>query len=188
MMIKSTKVRALLVLGMLLFSLASCDDDKNERTYELLPPNAEEELDMTEVGTLSVNVENGSGPTGGEGSPKLVDKSVDTKFLINPYRDTLWMELNLLASQRIDAYTMSSGDDTPARDPKNWVLRGSKDRVTWVDLDTQVDQVFPTRKLTKRYDFTNATEYKYYRLYITANAGNSLFQMSEWRIIRKPLP
>ncbi|MCK7557547.1 discoidin domain-containing protein [Chitinophaga sedimenti] len=141
---------------------------------------------MTDLGVLSVNVENEGGRNAGEGSPKVVDNDLGSKYLTNPYRDTMWIELNLLASQAIDAYELTSGNDAVSRDPKNWTLRGSKDRITWVDVDTRVDQVFTDRKKTNRYEFTNTELYKYYRLYITKHNGDQRFQLAEFRIFGKP--
>ncbi|UYQ91958.1 discoidin domain-containing protein [Chitinophaga horti] len=185
MMFKSTKVNAVFFLGMLLLFLASCDD-KTERTYELLPPNAEGEVDVTSLGKLSVNIENGSGVTGGEGSPKVVDGAADTKFLTNPFVDTMWIELNLLASQRVDAYTLTAANDAPTRDPRDWALKGSKDRVNWVTLDARTGEVFAARFQKNRYEFANEEKYKYYRLYITKHGGDQRFQLAEWRIISMP--
>jgi hypothetical protein len=185
MMFKSTKVNAVFFLGMLLLVLAACEK-KTERSYELLPPNAEGEVDMTSLGTLSVNIENGSGVTASEGSPKVVDGAADTKYLINPFVDTMWIELNLLASQRIDAYTLTSANDAPTRDPQAWAFKASKDRVNWVTLDTRANEVFAARFQKNRYEFANTEKYKYYRIYITKHNGDLRFQLAEWRIISMP--
>ncbi|WP_157760581.1 discoidin domain-containing protein [Chitinophaga caeni] len=184
-MLKSTKIRTVFLLGLLLLGLASCDK-KTERTYDLLPPSPEEEKDMTDVGDLFVNIENSGGDAANEGSKKVVDGAADTKFLTNPFIDTMWMELNLIASQRIDAYTLTSANDAESRDPMQWTLKASTDRENWVELDHRENELFSARFEKRRFEFENPEKYKYYRLYIEKVNGSSLFQLAEWRIISRP--
>jgi hypothetical protein len=155
--------------------------------YELLPPDPEVETDITYLGTLSVNLENSGGPTAGEGSPKLVDANLDSKYLINPYANNLYMQISFKTAQRVASYKLTSANDAPGRDPKDWKLQASNDGTTWVDLDTRKGETFDARGLTKRYDFTNITDYKIYRISVTANGGDSLFQLAEWSLIKVPL-
>ena len=68
-------------------------------------------------------------------------------------------------------YTVSSANDVPGRDPKNWQFQGSADGVTWTTLDTQTAQVFAARYQTNGYRVVNTVPYPYYRLNITANNG-----------------
>jgi hypothetical protein len=183
---KLTRINALLLLTLMLVIFVGCAK-KNERTYELLPPDPEMEKDLTELAIgLSVNYENSSGVNAGEGSKKVIDNNVSSKYLINPYRADMYMQLKYDIAQRLDAYTLTSGDDAPDRDPKNWTFAGSNDATQWVTLDTQTGQAFSERKQTKRYEFTNANKYIYYRISITSNNGSGLFQLAEWRVIRRP--
>lgn len=184
-MLKSTKIRTVFLLGLLLLGLASCDK-KTERTYDLLPPSPEEEVDMTDIGTISVNIDNGGGADANEGSKKVIDGAADTKFLTNPFVDTMWIELELLASQKIDAYTLTSANDADTRDPKQWTIKASTDRTNWVELDHREDELFSDRFEKRRFDFENKDKYKFYRIYIEKVNGSSLFQLAEWRIISKP--
>lgn len=159
---------------------------KEARVYDLLPPDPETEMDVTYLGTLSVNRENSSGVNANEGSSKLVDSDLGSKFLINPYVNDLYAMLTFAKAQRVSAYTLTSGNDASDRDPKNWTLTASNDGTTWITLDTRTGESFASRKLTKRYDFTNTNTYKYYKLSITANNGGGLFQVAEWGVIRVP--
>ncbi len=80
---------------------------------------------------------------------------------------------------------MTSGNDSPDRDPKTWMLQGSNDADagadagSWVTLDTRTDQAFTNRFQTLSYSFTNATTYSHYRFVVTANNGSIDFQVSE---------
>ncbi|MCX2493745.1 discoidin domain-containing protein [Pedobacter sp. PF22-3] len=143
-------------------------------------------VDVTAKAVLSVNVENSAGATGGEGSLKVVDNDINSKFLINPYQSSLYLQLAFPSVQQVASYTLTSGNDAPSRDPKNWKLSGSIDGNSWVDLDTRTGETFSDRNITKTYNFKNKVLYKFYRLSITANNGSSLFQLSEWRVIEVP--
>src|SRR6185436_14360882 len=39
-------------------------------------------------------------------------------------------------------YTLTSADDQPARDPKNWTLQASNDGAAWTTLDTRTNEAF----------------------------------------------
>lgn len=143
-------------------------------------------VDVTAKATLSVNVDNGAGANSTEGSAKVVDNDINTKFLINPYQNILYMQLAFAQPQQVASYTLTSGDDAPPRDPKDWKLTASNDGVNWVDLDTRTGETFSGRKLTKTYSFKNKIQYKFYRISITAIGSGSLFQLSEWRLIEVP--
>jgi hypothetical protein len=174
------------VLVMLCVAVLFCSGCKKEepRSYALLPPDPE---DVTSQGTLTVNIENTGGPTAGEGSPKVIDNSVETKFLIFSYAPNFYMQLQFRKEQHITSYTLTSANDAPGRDPKDWTLAASNDGTTWVTVDTRTNETFASRKLTKTYEFTNNSNYKYYRLNITAIGSGALFQLAEWRVINVPV-
>ena len=182
--LKLTKA-ALTVFLLAVLCLSGCK--KDPRVYDLLPPDPEVETDVAYLGTLSVNHENSGGATASEGSPKVVDADVTTKYLINPYVNDLYMQITFKTAQRVAAYNLTSANDASGRDPKNWKVQASNDGTTWVDLDTRTGETFASRGLTKRYDFTNTTEYKIYRISVTANGGDGLFQLAEWGLIKVPL-
>jgi hypothetical protein len=174
------------VLVMLCVAILFCSGCKKDepRVYELLPPDPE---DVTSMGILSVNIENTGGATAGEGSTKAVDNSVETKFLIFSYAPNLFMQLQFRNEQHITSYSLTSANDAPNRDPKNWTLAASKDGTTWETVDTRTNETFATRKLTKTYEFTNNSSYKYYRLNISAIGSGTLFQLAEWRVVNVPV-
>ncbi|MCC8408545.1 discoidin domain-containing protein [Mucilaginibacter sp. UR6-1] len=173
-------------LAMLCLSLVICSGCKKDeaRHYDLLPPDPE---DVTSTATLSVNFDNSGGPTAGEGSPKVIDGDLDSKFL-NNYNPALYIQLAFRKAQCVTTYTLTSANDAPTRDPKNWTITASNDGENWVTLDTQTDQTFNSeRRKTLTYEFENGTAYTYYRINITANGGSSLFQLAEFRVIAIPL-
>jgi hypothetical protein len=55
--------------------------------------------------------------------------------------------------------------------------------MSWDTLDVQVNQDFTARFQTKTYGIGNTTAYKVYRLYITANNGDSKTQLAELTLV-----
>jgi hypothetical protein len=79
----------------------------------------------------------------------------------------------------VKSYSITTGNDQPTRDPKDWTLQGCQGTCTvgsgtgWVTLDTQANQ-FPSgtaRLFTKTFTISNTTAYQQYRLRMTANNG-----------------
>ncbi len=84
---------------------------------------------------------------------------------------------------RITSYSLVSSSDSPARDPRDWQLFGSYDGVTWVLLDSRVNQTFSSRGQTLSFGFVNNTAFKFHRLEITANAGDpDTLQLAELKL------
>jgi PKD repeat protein len=124
--------------------------------------------DVTGNGIFSVSRDNDSGPASDEGSLKLVDNNTASKFVQFNYTGDLWAQLDFQAHPvALGAYSLTSGNDAPERDPKNFTLEGSK--------------MFAQRALTKTYLFHNTVAFRYYRLNIPVDNGAGLIQIAEWR-------
>ena len=154
-----------------------------QTTYFKFDTILRKSIDVTSQGTLRVSNENGGGSGAGEGSPKLVDNNTNTKYLYN-YVPTSWFELKFPTAVAVGAYTFTSANDASGRDPKNWTLQGSNDGTNWTVVDTRVDESFAARFQTKRYEIATPQAFTTYRVYVTANNGEGLFQMAEWRLFR----
>ncbi|TRW25340.1 discoidin domain-containing protein [Flavobacterium zepuense] len=141
--------------------------------------------DLTLGATITVSADNGNGPEGAEGSLKLIDNDLFSKFLVGGL-DTnninFWMQQDLTEAAVVNKYNFTSGNDAPERDPKNWELLGSNDGTTWTSLDTRTNEVFTGRNQTRDFEVDIETVYKYYRINITANYGSDAIQISEWRL------
>jgi len=84
-----------------------------------------------------------------------------------------WISYKFPTAKKISKYTITNiqyGDITRA--PKDWQFQGSNDGITWTTLDTQTIISFTSGE-KKAFTFTNTTPYIYYRIYITANNGNT---------------
>jgi len=158
-------------------------DPEKDHVVVVIYPDLVMEKDVTDLGTLTVDHDNGNA---NENSPKLVDGNYSSKFLQPDFRGTTWFQLAFEEPQFVGAYTITSGNDAADRDLKDWNLQGSDDGENWVTLDTRSGETFATRNLTVRYDFDVDHAYKYFRLNATDNNGSGIIQVSEWRLIQVP--
>lgn len=141
--------------------------------------------DLTVNAGIVVSRENTQGAQSTEGSLKLIDRDNNTKFYTGTYTTDFTIQQILPTAVIANSYLLTSGNDASARDPKDWILEGSADGNSWHTLDTKTNQRFAYRNEIRVIDFANTTAYKYYRLRITANAGSSDMQLSEWRLFKK---
>ena len=140
-------------------------------------------FDITDNGgTITAQFANTSKPT--ENFPSLIDNTSSTKYFISN-RTALWTQYQSSVSAIVVKYTITSANDVPTRDPKNWNLQGSNNGSSWTTLDTRTNETFASRFLKKTYTFTNTTTYIYYRLNITANSGATGTQFAEWELFQR---
>ncbi|SIO54004.1 chondroitinase-B domain-containing protein [Chitinophaga niabensis] len=146
-------------------------------------PEPENPFDLTDNhGTIIAQYTNTSKPS--ENYPSLIDNNPATKYYMSG-RTALWVQYKSSIPAVAVSYTITSGNDTPTRDPKNWNLQASADSINWVTLDTQTNETFASRGLVKSYDFINTTPYLFYRLNVTANNTATGTQFAEWEIYQR---
>ena len=123
---------------------------------------------LPSVGIASASSENPPN----ESAAKAFDGSVSTKWLGSGTNG--WLQYYFRgAVNTVTRYDLSSANDVPGRDPKNWQFQGSQDGTNWTTLDARTNEIFASRLLTKQYPITNTAAYGYYRLNITANNGDA---------------
>jgi hypothetical protein len=86
-----------------------------------------------------------------------------------------WLQYDLGHTETVQRYTVISSFDKIGRDPKDWQFQGSNDGVTWTTLDTQSGQAFANRFQLNGYTVASPGAYRYYRLNITSNNGDTGF-------------
>ncbi|TWR27185.1 hypothetical protein FPZ42_09155 [Mucilaginibacter achroorhodeus] len=137
--------------------------------------------DLTDYsGTLSAQYQTGS--PSGEEYTMLIDNNTATKYLTQ--HASGWVQFKPNVAATVVKYTITSANDVPARDPKNWTLQGSNNGTTWTTLDTKTNQSFASRFLKQTYTISNTTSYAYYRLNVTSVQSGSILQFSEWELFR----
>jgi hypothetical protein len=89
----------------------------------------------------------------------------------------------------IKRYTVTSANDLPERDPRDWQFQGSNDGTNWTTLDTQSGQSFPFRYYEMEYAVSRPAAYRYYRLNITADSGANAVQLADIKLLSdEPMP
>jgi hypothetical protein len=128
---------------------------------------------------LVVKVSGDNADPWGEGPDKLVDGNLNTKWSVGA--PTAWIQFAYNEAKTWNKYSLTSGNDDPTRDFKDWTLQGSNDGTTWTTLDTQTGHPeWANRNSTLDFTFANLTAYKFYRFDVTANNGNTgTTQLSE---------
>ncbi|MGK5440363.1 ThuA domain-containing protein [Micromonospora sp. URMC 105] len=111
---------------------------------------------------------------------KLTDGNPNTKWLTRT--PTGWVTYRLTTAAAVNGYALTSANDAPGRDPRDWTLQGSTDGENWTDLDRRTGQTFAERFQTRKFDFSNTTAYQHFRLTITANSGDPMVQLADLRL------
>lgn len=114
-----------------------------------------------------------------ESSECAFDGKPGTKWLT--FHNSAWLQIRFSGNRdfKVVSYSIASGNDSPERDPKEWILEGSNDENTFVRLDSREDEFFNQRKETKNFKIAEPGKYKIYRLNIIANNGDHRTQLSE---------
>lgn len=128
------------------------------------------------VAHVSATAENAPG----EVASNLADNDPSTKWLAFATTATITYQLD--APQKVAAYSLTSGNDSPGRDPKGFSIAGSSDGTTWTTLDTQAAQSFSGRGATNSYKVAAPAAFSQYRLVITQNSGDPITQLADWGI------
>lgn len=142
--------------------------------------------DITSDATLTVSKDNDGGADANEGSKKLVDNDLTTKYLSSNFQPGLTLQLKFPSPVNLDAYTLTSGNDGIDRDPKDWIFQGSNNGSSWTDLDTRVNESFLDRGFTRTFQLSKTETYSYYRIVVNAvqkGEAGGLIQITEWRLL-----
>jgi hypothetical protein len=145
------------------------------------------ETDLTNLkGSITSSNPDANSP-GDEQKEKAFDDKDNTKWLIFNFNKDKenWLQYQFSDKQAyaVNRYVITSANDTPGRDPKDWILQGSNDGTNWKDLDGRSAEEFTDRLQSKTYQIEGNTEaYQYYRLNIKANNGGTHFQLAELKL------
>jgi len=118
-----------------------------------------------------------------EGIAKIHDGKSTTKWIDNS--NTSWVQFAYNSGQIWNTYKLTSGNDelTKNCDPKDWILMASNDGTNWNNLDTITGNSFTTRSSVYTYAFTNSKDYKYYKMEISKNNGETITEVSEMQFL-----
>lgn len=116
-----------------------------------------------------------------EGRVSAFDNTADSKWLT--FTPNGWIRYDVQQAARLTSYTITSANDEPLRDPRDWRLEGSNDAQSWSVIDSQSAQSFSQRKLRRQFAVNQGTSYRYYRLNILNNGGAGETQLAEIELI-----
>ena len=68
-------------------------------------------------------------------------------------------------------YVLRSGNDMPARDPRDWSLEGSQDGAQWAMIDKRTGETFAKRNEKRTFALATPARYAHFRLNILATSG-----------------
>jgi len=113
---------------------------------------------------------------------KAFDQFVFSKWLT--FSTPAWLQYEFASAKVVNAYSITSAEDAPDRDPKSWVVKGSNDGITWTPLDTRTNQSFAKRHHTNTYSFANSTPYKYIKFdqFVNQYENYGLLQLAEIKL------
>lgn len=141
-------------------------------------------------GLVDVTKFAGTSSAQGGSASNAFDDAIYTTWLDfannNPTTRSSWVQYHFSGgAYPVTRYTITSAEDFPQRNPRDWNLLGSNDGENWTILDTRTNQVFNNSFQRNIYSFANTTAYSYYRLKINAVSNpaqaNSV-QLSEIRL------
>ncbi|GAA4881690.1 hypothetical protein GCM10023310_72140 [Paenibacillus vulneris] len=83
-----------------------------------------------------------------------------------------WVGFDFLEKKVISKYAITEYY-IDGSSPKDWTFQGSNDGSDWITLDTRTNEPEWKQAEKKEFAFFNETPYSKYRLYVSANHGNS---------------
>jgi alpha-L-fucosidase 2 len=109
-----------------------------------------------------------------------IDGRSDTKWCVETNSPSVVWQAMLAQRQVIRSYTITSANDVPDRDPRNWTVQGSNDGSTWTTLhNVSLPAAFESRYLKKTFNYPNETAYQYYQITFNRDTRVSHFQVGE---------
>jgi hypothetical protein len=98
-----------------------------------------------------------------------------TGWLTN-FTSTGWLKYEFPSAQIVKSYSIVpwSYSSLIQVSPKTWTFEGSNNDSDWTVLDTQTNYTNWTAYVAVNFSISNSTAYKYYRLNVTANGGESM--------------
>jgi beta-lactam-binding protein with PASTA domain len=131
-----------------------------------------------EVSYSGITGETSPASAAGENSPdetadKAFDGDVNTKWRDSSIiaNGSSWIQYQYDGSTyvTVDSYAITSANDAPERDPRDWNLLGSNDGGdTWDTVDSRTGVTFADRLETRYFSVSSSGAYNIYRLEITA--------------------
>jgi len=144
-------------------------------------PDLSKLMDITDLGGLLAEANDDS--PADETIENIIDNEVQTKYLT--FREHTWIEYSLEELSRVSAYTLTSANDVPQRDPSNWEFQAyDEESQEWITLhEVKNEAPWPYRFQKKEFTFSNSEWYRSYRLNVSSAHGVDIVQIAELEIL-----
>ena len=123
-----------------------------------------------------VNVESNS-QSEKEVADKIFDGDKTTKWFSmggvkdEPVDFPVWATVEYDQPVTFDRYVMTSGNDMPVRDPKDWTIYGSNDGQDFEEIDVQTDVTFSGRRQDLTFTLDAPVSYRFIKFEMASNAS-----------------
>ncbi|HAK94059.1 MAG TPA: hypothetical protein DCM87_03385 [Planctomycetes bacterium] len=129
--------------------------------------------------TARVTTPSGHDRGGHEGLEKSYDGNAGSKWCVYDENRPVCWQVELPEARTVSAYTLTSANDMPPRDPRIWTLEGSADGKEWTELDRRdIGAPFETRHQEKTFQVPKPAAFRVYRLTFAPPAAD-MFQVAE---------
>lgn len=123
-----------------------------------------------------------SGTTWGHFPEFAFDNNIFEKWL-HAVSENAYVGYVFDESTVVSRYKVTSADDVPERDPKDWEFQGSTDGLNWIVLDVQDDHIFEQRFQEKTFLVDSPAAYTQYRFFVKNNYGDIATQIGELEFV-----
>lgn len=120
-----------------------------------------------------------------EGVSKLFDNNNATKYLT--FNNSSWIQFTCKSNKKyiLKKYILVSANDSPQRDPKSIVLKGSNNGKNWIIIDKKENIVFTNRHQALDFQLSNKNVFSYFRFELTNRSGDML-QLADIQLFGVP--
>lgn len=131
---------------------------------------------MSDIDTVKVSSENAPVEVG----EFAADNEPQSKWLT--FNAKGWLEYTFKKKDKVVTYGLTSGNDHPERDPREWRVLGSNDGVNWEVIDTRSDQSWKDheRGLAKTFKVSRPGDYSIYKLDVVKIQSGDKLQIADW--------
>lgn len=137
--------------------------------------------------SIETNYDNNKNPR--QTVVNLFDGNINTKWFAESFDKTGYPVTITWAYDEapvVTGYKLTSANDMPRRDPKDWTLYGSKNGKKYVKLDVRSNETWADDERKTPHEFTldkEAKGYRFFKLEITKLAGNDKPQLAEVELV-----
>ncbi|MFZ9201134.1 MAG: glycosyl hydrolase family 95 catalytic domain-containing protein [Opitutales bacterium] len=122
--------------------------------------------------TSSITSPSGHEGEANEGPGNLIDGDPTTKWCAVHHGKAPVLELDLGGRRELTGYSLTSGNDMPGRDPRNWTVEATEDGATWRTVDRRENQpAFARRGERKTFTLAQPVAARRLRLTLQPNSG-----------------